>query len=217
MKVHFICGYYSDLAHKKVRRPEDYWDAYFFCWAVKTGLFKRPFYIHKNGQKIRITKDNGSLPRKIFGEWLAERIAKLGAEGALIVPVPSKDAVVGEKTSRSLDMVGEALRGTKYEEAVFDGLRWSEKLAKAHEGGPRGKDALLTFLRAGDVKGKKVVLVDDLFSKGGHLLAAAAKLESAGATVLAALTCGRTVYDFETKPFGNQEINLEQELADWHA
>jgi hypothetical protein len=43
MKVHFICGYYSDLAHKnKQRRPEDYWDALNFCWAAVIAIGGAP-------------------------------------------------------------------------------------------------------------------------------------------------------------------------------
>jgi hypothetical protein len=29
------------------------------------------------------------------------------------------------------------------------------------------------------------------------------------------VTCGRTIYDFDTKPFGRQEFILTEELADF--
>jgi hypothetical protein len=76
MKVRFLCGYYSDLAHKqKKRRPEDYWDAYFFCWGVKVGAFKRDFYIHAAAGKTRVTKNNFDLARRTFGKWIEKSVA----------------------------------------------------------------------------------------------------------------------------------------------
>ncbi len=85
MRVRFICGYYSDLAHKKKqRRPEDYWDAYNFCWGVKVGKFKHSFYIHDAQRKTQITAANFALARDTFGEWIEKSVPALGA-GADIV------------------------------------------------------------------------------------------------------------------------------------
>jgi hypothetical protein len=216
MKVRFICGYYSDRAKTLSPRPEIYWDAYFFVWIVKTGEFKRSFYIHrKDGTSVQITRGNKGVPRQLFGTWIGHQASVLG-EGASLVPVPSKDGVVGASSYRSLEMVREALRGTPLAALAHDALRWTEALPKAHEGGPRRRAELLMYLKATDVRGRRVILVDDLLSTGGSLLACRDTLETAGAEVLGALTCGRTIYDFDTKPFGTQEIDLVEELADWH-
>jgi phosphoribosylpyrophosphate synthetase len=218
MKVHFLCGYYSDLAHnKKARRTEPYWDAYFFCWAVKVGRFKKPFFIRRKSGNIRITAVNFNLVRKTFGVGIDHAAGKVDQNGsALYVPVPSKDGLSGARDFRSLQMAREALQGKPMLPRVNGGLRWKEKLTKAHEGGSRSRAALASMLQAdANLKGKEIILVDDLLTTGSSLLASANVLTAAGAKVIGAVVCGKTVYDFKTPPFGFQEFELTEELADW--
>jgi hypothetical protein len=216
MKVWFACGYYSDLAHRHARRTEPYWDAYFFVWAVKVGSFRRSFNIHTKPE-IRVTRNNFGLVRHTFGRFIAGRAASQGVdENALFLPIPSKDGVIGTQNYRSLEMVTEATSKTKLAGRIHSGLTWTQALAPAHEGGPRGKDALIPFLHVDPVlRGRDVILVDDLLSTGGSLLAAQDRLENAGVNVVGAITCGRTVYDFKTAAFGVQEYDLKEEIAEY--
>lgn len=219
MKVHFISGYYSDLAHKnKKRRPEDYWDAYFFCWGVKIGSFKRPFNIHDGkGRKTAIAKSNFHLAREAFGKRIERGVSALNGDNeVVIVPVPSKDGVVGASSFRSLDMAQEALNGTKLASRINGGLRWKKQLPKAHEGARPSRAELEPLLNVDtSLKSKKVVLVDDLVTKGSSLLACKDALEKAGAEVIGAVVCGKTIYELDTPHFGEQEFDLTSELADW--
>jgi phosphoribosylpyrophosphate synthetase len=219
MKVRFICGYYSDLAHKnKQRRPEDYWDALNFCWAVKVGKFKPQFNIHDaNSKKVPIRPNNFSVVRRTFGQWIEKSLTVLGAgEDIVLVPVPSKDGIVGAASFRSLDMTSEALKGTRLAARVNGGLRWKQKLTAAHEGGARSRALLAPLLVADDsFKGKTVILVDDLVTKGCSLLASSDVLAKAGAKVLGAVVCGKTIYDLDTPHFAEQEFDLTGELSDW--
>ncbi|MDE3809964.1 phosphoribosyltransferase [Sinorhizobium meliloti] len=217
MKVHFICGYYSDLAHTSKKRPEDYWDAYFYVWAVKVGKFRRSFFAHKPSGKIRINRGNFELVRQWFGDFIVHTLkTENETDDVLLIPVPSKDGVVGEKTFRTLEMVREALSKKPFEACIFDGIRWKMKLQAAHEGGGRSRafwrDQMVVDPA---VEGRSVVLIDDVLSTGSTLLAARDALTAAGATVLGAVTCGRTIYDLDTKPFGLQEIWVENELSDY--
>jgi phosphoribosylpyrophosphate synthetase len=217
MRVRFLCGYYPELAHKKTRRPEDYWDAYFFCWGVKVGTFKKDFFIHDAKGKTRITAQNFSVARRTFGDWIEKSVASLRGADAVLVPMPSKDGVKNAVTFRTLDMTKEALKGRPLAGRVVDGLRWKQQLTKAHEGGSRNRTVLAPLLRADpNLKGKKVILVDDLISTGSSLLAAADVLKAVGATVVGAVVCGKTIYDLNTKHFGEQEFDLTTELADWN-
>jgi phosphoribosylpyrophosphate synthetase len=218
MKVRFLCGYYSDLAHNKQRRPEDYWDAYFFCWAVKKGKFKRAFNIHDATGKTPINAKNFDVVRGSFGNWIEKSVESLGGgDDVVLVPVPSKDGVSGAKTFRSFEMTNEALKNKKLAAQVVGGLRWNEELTKAHEGGTRDRALLASQLNVdAALIGKKVILVDDLMTKGSSLLAATDVLEQAGATVLGAVVCGKTMYDLNTRHFGEQEFDLAAELADWN-
>ena len=218
MRVRFICGYYSDLAHNKKKRPEDYWDARNFCWAVKYGTFKPKFNIHDGkGGKTPITEKNFGVVRPTFGAWIEKSVTAFGAgDGVMLVPVPSKDGVVGAKGFRSLDMTKEALNGKKLAARVNDGLHWKKKLTAAHEGGARSRALLEPLLVADDsLRGKKVILVDDLVTKGCSLLASSDALEKKGAKVVGAIVCGKTIYDLNTPHFGEQEFELTTELADW--
>jgi hypothetical protein len=215
MRVVFFCGYYPDRAHKLQHRTEDYWNAYFYVWAVKVGTFKRNFYILRPS-RLNITNDNFQLVRKNFGKWASEQLPRFSKLPLSVVPVPSKDGLIGMASYRSLQMTVEAFKDTPYADCVLDGLRWKKEAQKAHEGGPRKRAVLSPLLKAlPSVHGRRIVLFDELFSTGGSLLSSSDRLTTAGADVLGAITCGRTIYDFKTPPFGTQEFDLINELSDW--
>ena len=139
-----------------------------------------------------------------------------GFAGGYLLPVPSKDGLLAAKSFRTLDMTKEALKSTSLATRIVGGLKWKEELTKAHEGGSRNREVLAPLLHVDDsVKGKEVILIDDLFSTGSSLLAAEDVLKAAGCTVLGAITCGKTIYDLNTPHFGEQEFELTEELADW--
>jgi len=221
MKIAHACGYYSELAVKAGKpRPRDppFWEAYMFCLAVKSGKFHHNFYIERAAGRLNITRNNFNLVRPTFGTWVAKKLPSFVDKPLLVVPVPSKSALSGIETFASLEMAQQALKGTTYESSVFDGLRWNKKLQKAHEGGPRKRADLLPLLdmKSGvDVEGKQIVLIDDLFTTGGSLLACQDRLIAAKANVLGAITCGRTVYDATEPPFKARDFELTDELSDY--
>ena len=182
---------------------------------MKVGSFKKQFNVHDAKGRTPITARNFALVRLTFGEWIEKSVAALGGGAdAVLVPVPSKDGVSGAPTYRTLEMTREALKNTGLLGRVLDGLRWKQKLTKAHEGGSRSPRLLAPLLSANaSLKGKKVILVDDLITTGSSLLAAADVLKAAGATVLGAVVCGKTIYDLETKHFGEQEFDLTTEAG----
>lgn len=219
MKIHFVSGYYSDLAHKRKPRPEDYWDARNYVWAVKTGEFKHKFLIHRPGGKVVMTAANIGKARKWFGDFIDYSLKHEDApDDVLLVPIPSKDGLKAARSYRSLDMLRESMRSKTFEKNVEDALRWSEKLAKAHEGGDRQRAFLRDRLALrSKVKDRDVVLIDDLISTGSSMLAARDVLKDAGANVLGGIVCGKTVYDFETKPFGMQSFTFSAEMHEYRA
>jgi predicted amidophosphoribosyltransferase len=223
MKVAYICGYYSDTAEKTtgVKRPRNppFYEAYMFCWAVKSGLYKHDFYIEREAAgRLNITNDNFHLVRPTFGEWAARRLPTFSTEPLLIIPVPSKGATPGQATYRSLEMAQQAFKDTPFAGSVFHGLRWNKKLPAAHEGGPRKRADILPLLDAmPGAEGKNVVLVDDLVVTGSSLLACEDKLTAAGAKVLGAITCGKSVYDAKEPPFKARTFEFVEEMADVHS
>lgn len=220
MKVHWCCGYYSDYAVRVtgVKRPRQppFWESYMFCWAVKSGEYHRDFYIMKSDGRLVITKDNFQLVRPTFGEWAAKTIATFGESSLHLVPVPNTEALADVETYRTLKLAEEAFKGTKYETWVLDGLRWNKQRQKGHEGGSRKREELLPLLDAKPVvEGKNIVLVDEIVTTGGNLLACQDRLVTAGAKVIGAVVCGRAVYNLEDQPFGAHSFDLTTQLQDY--
>jgi Phosphoribosyl transferase domain len=222
MKVASCCGYYVELSgERNKRRPRKppFYEAWMFCLAVKSGEFHRGFYIERQSGKVDITENNFRRVRPIFGAWVAKAVAKFAKDNkcdVLVVPVPSKDGVKGADTYRSLKMAKDALKGTPYDGAVLDALRWKTKLKPAHEGGPRKRAELLPHLEVTEnVKGRCIVLMDDLLTTGGSMLACQHCLEKAGAKVVGGVTCGRTVYDEKLPPYKAREVEFTEELHDF--
>lgn len=218
MIVHFISAYYSDRAHKRIKkRTPDYWDAYMFVWAVKHGTYKSGFSIHLRSKKLSINADNIGRAREVFGRFIDHRLNTAEVdEDVLLIPVPSKCALSDVDSYRSLGMLEEAMEGRDFENSVTDGVRWTKQLLKSHEGGHHNRDYWKPHLEViADVYGREVILVDDVLSTGGTMLATMEVLEEAGATVLFAIACGKTVYDFDLKPFGRQQVELENEIHDY--
>lgn len=221
MNVHFISAYYSERAHvERAKRKPEFWDSYLFVWAVKTGKYKTPFTItFRNGSKVKIGPANVKRARASFGQFVAATLdVENTPNNVLIIPVPSKDAQPGIKAGyRSLWMLAEAMKGQVHRGKIHDGLRWTKALPKAHEGGKHHKRAYWKqYLSVrGNVDGRDVVLVDDVLSTGASILAAKEVLEEAGARVLFAIACGKTVYDFNTRPFKRQLVKLEEETYDY--
>lgn len=217
MKVFFMCGYYSDAAHATVARTPDYWDAYKFCLAVRTGRFEEPFYIHTQKDKVRIGPSNIGLARRAYGQFIARRIAEEASwSNPLLVPIPSEDALLTASEFRSWLMLTEALALTELKWALVDALFWTEppppfiKDAKRSE-----RDAIAAVMTCDfPVRGQAIVLIDDLLSTGTILLAARQRLRAEGAVVLGAVTCGQVVHDFTAMPFGRQETWLDDDPPD---
>jgi predicted amidophosphoribosyltransferase len=132
------------------------------------------------------------------------------------VPVPNTEALLNVTTYRTLRMVQEAFKGTAYDGCALDGLRWNKTRQKAHEGGSRKRAELLPLLHAKpEVKDKKVALIDEIVTTGGNLLACQDRLLAAGASVVGAVTCGRSVYDLKDPPFGARSFDLTEQLQDY--
>lgn len=218
MNVHFVCGYYSDIAHRNFKpRPDIYWDARKFVLSVKIGTYKHPFTIHTRKGKIPINQTNFKKVRKLFGVFINDvLISESIPDDALLVPVPSKDGINSSNTYRSLRMLQEAMSDTDTCKRILNAVQWTTELPKSHESGPQERAYWRSHMTVtGDVRSKNIVLIDDVITTGSTLLAAKEVLEHAGASVLGAVCCGKTIYDLETKAFGKQSLILESELHDY--
>jgi hypothetical protein len=137
--------------------------------------------------------------------FYAGDISLLAKQSPVLVPVPSKDGLVGASSFRSLEMV--AAHGSW---PVAPVLRFSEVLKPASSGGPRGREALRPYLRVSDAPPPgELILVDDIITSGGSLLASYDVLAAIGRPPTAAIVCGHTVSDSLLSAFGAHHKSID--------
>jgi hypothetical protein len=212
MIAYFMSAYYSQWAHEHIApRSQDQWYAFKFCRAVKSrrinGTLTFPW---KNKSEV-INAETVGRARFIFGMFIKHAIKKSGLEHPVLVPVPSKDGLIGTATFRSLDMIREAItpHGAW---PISPVLRFSEALQPAHAGGPRGREALMPFLRVTSAPpAGPLILVDDIITSGGSLLASYDALATVGRPPVAAIICGHTVSDSLLSAFGDHQKIIDTE------
>jgi phosphoribosylpyrophosphate synthetase len=217
MNVHFMCAYYSQYAHEHIaKRTQKQWHAYKFAKAVKTkeinGDLSFPWKLKPHE---KIDQSNVARARSIFGYFLNSRLEDLGLLDASIVPIPSKDGIVGAKTFRSLEMVRESLIPYHPDAKIEPIVRLTHSLQKASEGGPRGREELRPFICiVGRPASEKIVLVDDIFTTGGSILSAYDVLKDFDIETECAICCAHTVSDSLTAPFGVQMRSYDPNLEE---
>jgi hypothetical protein len=130
----------------------------------------------------------------LWGQWAGAKACEILPGGGLLVPVPSSTCLA----------IGADVKGRKLAEAaqahaapftVTDALHWAVQFAKSAEGGPRDPRVLFENLRVlTQLPKREVVLVDDVVTGGGHLIACARALRWAGHKVEHAICAALTVH-----------------------
>lgn len=185
--------YYSQSAHDQNPRSQQEWDAYKFCTAVKKKSVSGYFTLPKVG---RISEKNIDRARTAFGALVGELLKTYKLTDCVLVPVPSKDSFVSS-TFRSLVMVREAVPA--YLLQVKPALVFNKSLSAASTGGDRGFYAVYPHLSLTKTfqhgsESRRIVLIDDIITTGGTMLASKRRLEEAGHRVELGIACGRTTH-----------------------
>src|SRR5260370_728512 len=140
MIVYFMCSYYSQWAHLNIApRSQGQWDAFKFCRAVKNRRINGTLTVPWRAGAETINAQNVGRARWAFGLFIEHVLGKLSLQSPIIVPVPSKDGLIGVPTFRSLEMIEEAIAGHG-NWTIAPVLRFSQPLQPANAGGPRGRE-----------------------------------------------------------------------------
>lgn len=205
-----VHGGYPSYAGLGIHWNDDDWRAYKMVKALKGEPFKGYADVRRpTGQPIRISETNPTGAFRVFGEWGAAKLQQLGLKGGWLVPVPSSTCL-----ALGSDVKGRGLASAIAHRApgftVLEALCWGAALQKSSAGGPRDFDTLYANLRIQQkLPAGNIILVDDVITTGGHLLACAAGLRHFGGQVEHALCAAQTVPQQPTNMFAISSRNLE--------
>jgi hypothetical protein len=150
---------------------------------------------HKLSRLCRLDTGNVQQALEWFGRMgaLIVEIKELSSP-VVLVPIPNSDRLRGSLGVSCTFSLAEAIaKELRITAVVSDTLRWNRPQCPAHRGGYRDPETLRRELvLMGAVPGGSVVLVDDVVTSGGHILAAAAKLAGAGVQCSEAICFART-------------------------
>ena len=105
MIVHFMCVYYSQWAHENLaKRTQEQWYSFKFCRAVKRRNINGDLSIRLRSGVEAINQSNVGRAREIFGKFIDHTCKTIMATNPVLIPVPSKDGLIGANTFRSLQM-----------------------------------------------------------------------------------------------------------------
>lgn len=215
-----VHGGYPSYADSGEQWNQGDWDACNLVKAVKGHPFKGYATLPTvGGQWVTVRATDRAPAFRIFGEWAAAKLNHLGIAQGVLISVPSSSCVAWDSDPKGAALA-EAVRSRSPGLTVVDALHWREALGKAAEGGTRDAAVLQANLVVKQGPPSRVVLVDDVATSGGHLLACARALREQGHTVEHALCVAQTVWnhpadmwaiasrDLEANPFENLALDF---------
>jgi len=155
------------------------------------------------GKNVRITEENKDIAMQWFAEWAAPIIDAIDDYQKVLIPIPASDVVKDSPDDfRTTKIAREISSYCGSKTVVAPILRWKEPMTPSRKGGTRKARVLYSRLtQNSEIPQGTVVLVDDVFTFGGHLTAAAWKLADSGQSVALAVCCGHTEHHQLDDPF----------------
>ena len=182
-----------------------------FVKAVKGKSFGGFAIVPVLGKNKTLQASNADEAISWFAELAAAEITKLGLpEPLILVPLPNSTSTVRSKNAPRTAFLAQFIAARLNNAKVWDGLRWTKEMTPTHQGGTRNPQKLYEALTVTSTPPKgTLILVDDVFTKGGHVQAAVARLTEKKGTCGHAVCAGRTVLESEKKPFAVVQEQIE--------
>jgi len=198
----------SVISFATYKRPPYSSDAEFhalkFVKAVKGKTFRGWAEVPVLGRNERLEPSNAEDALDWFAELAASEIRKLRLSPPLsFVAVPNTSSTVKSGKVPRTFILATAIAAQLKDAEAADIFRWKKEMLKSHQEGTRDPQELYDnlVLTANPPMGGTVLLVDDVYTKGSHLRAAAARLKEKGTICTVAVCAGRTVLECQDEPF----------------
>jgi hypothetical protein len=153
-------------------------------------------------------------------EWFGELGALVLASKRLpppiiLIPVPNSSCSLANEENTCTVQLAYSIADHLGNSVVCDGLRWRQAMKSSHTGGIRDPQHLydnlcLMIPMSKMPKGTRVV-IDDVLTTGGHILASAARVSTVTSRCRLALCVGRSV----SRPRDNRFSVVEEEFPDF--
>ncbi|MEO1333712.1 MAG: phosphoribosyltransferase [Myxococcota bacterium] len=169
------------------------------------------------GRLVRLESDDISAARELVGLWAAKALREeYREEKVLLVPIPGSKCVrIRDRECAAVSLaetIVDVSKNMGLDVRVLDAFRWTREMTPSHQGGSRDPDYLRDHLRLLSVPNDShVVLVDDVYTTGGHVKAATMKLREVGAVPDLALCVGRRVDEHLRQNFDLDDMYVDIE------
>ncbi|WNG24124.1 hypothetical protein F0U62_08880 [Cystobacter fuscus] len=187
---------YCSKGSKEVHWSDDAYGAAAFKNAIKGNTLNRRQSVLVRGQWLSVNDANKAVALDWFADMAYDFVAanpSFGPSGPgpnILIPLPGSKLVRGASVGLHSPHTMAAKLAARINKAgttthVVDVLRWDEPMRNTHgEGGSRNPEDLYSHLLVtGQVPAGRLVLVDDVCTGGGHMLAAAYVLKKQGVQV----------------------------------
>lgn len=184
-----------------------------FVCACKGDQPAEPFDVPVAGRTVRLTHANYRDAAGIFAEMVLGVANELPKRPCLM-PIPNSTTTLKSDRAET-HLLAEAVKALLPGTSINTGLRFTVAQESARRGlGTRDPQLLYDAMAMTSPvrRGRKIILVDDFFTSGGHLQAGAALVRERGGIVEFALCVGRRA----TAPEASDPFSIEVEhLADF--
>ncbi|MBA8877883.1 hypothetical protein FHW16_001565 [Phyllobacterium myrsinacearum] len=165
-----------------------------------------------SGKTVRIQEANKDDALKWFGAWAATIIdgSSNCDSNTVLVPIPNSSTVVGGPNTFRTAVIAQAIKvACSTPTVVAPYLKWDTARPRSTDGDSRRPELLFPHLvQEYQFPAGRIVLIDDVYTTGGHFIASTWRIEHWGRSVDMGICCGRTEHVQLDHPFKLEATDL---------